>query len=122
MTEIEYHYHDAAGPLVEVQVSAQGGKMQPCKALIDSGLRISGVPRRVLEAVQAAPVSSVPVVTILGNRQELQRYAVTVALGGISKSLQVFALDRDVALLGMDFLSSCVVVLDGKARTVRVSG
>jgi predicted aspartyl protease len=125
VSETRWRYdesYEPAAPVVEIDVQGQGPSLHRCRALVDPGLSISGVPRTVLEALQVSPASPVSIVTILGNTDVVQRYRVTVALGEIRKTLQVLPLDRDVALLGRDFLNDCVVVLDGKAQTVVVGG
>jgi hypothetical protein len=120
----QYPYEDVRGscaPVVVVEVEGEAATPGRCRAVVDSGISISGIPRKILDDVKASPAPGVSIVTVLGNRQVMPRYCVTVALGDINRRLQVLPLDQDVALLGRDFLEDCIVLLEGKEKVLSIA-
>jgi hypothetical protein len=120
----EYPYENIAGsfaPTLTIEVRGQAVAPQVCKAMVDSGISLSGIPQRILEDVKALPVAGVSIVSVLGERKDMPLYTVDIAVGDIQRSLQVLPLDRNVALLGRDFLANCAVQLDGRGKAMGIA-
>ncbi|MBM4039272.1 MAG: hypothetical protein FJ290_12230 [Planctomycetes bacterium] len=124
MSRLEFPYdprYRPPAPVVEILVRGLDGGEARCKALVDSSAGLSCVPRSVLDSVGSNPHDTLlQVAPLFGEPRAFMVHYVEIRLGSKQMALKVLAYDRDVALLGRDFLNECTVVLDGRAQKVSV--
>lgn len=124
MSRLEFPYdprYRPPAPVVEILVRGPNGGQARCKALVDSSAGLSCVPRSVLDSVGSRPHDTLlQVAPLFGDPRPFMVHYVEIRLGSKQMALKVLAYDRDVALLGRDFLNECMVVLDGRAQKVSI--
>ena len=125
MSRLDFPYdpeYSPPAPVVDIIVRGQDQLVGRCQAVVDTSSGVTCIPVAILDSVRAPDADEVIIRALFGHRKAIRRRKVTVGLRGSEVELELNTVPHDssVALLGLDFLNRCVVVLDGRAQRVTI--
>ena len=104
-------------PRVDVRLASPGGafRLEPLRALVDTGADATLVPIRYIEALDVDIRRKAFVRSAWGERRRVSVHRVDVGIGSLRiPGLEVLADDRnDDMILGRNLLNKLLIVLDG---------
>jgi predicted aspartyl protease len=120
---MQYPYdknYSPPAPVIEFIISSLEGKESRCKGLIDTGVSMTCIPKKVIEVLGLPSVSSTTIKDFEGHTSDVAIYLANILLLNFNIKTKVLPIDSEIGLIGRDILNQMAITLDGKNLVLEI--